>query len=287
MPSSPPDNEGKPMFKRSKVEEVRPRGRRRRGRALAVLAGGLAAVTLLTSCSAAAPVYIYGHGADGGWIDGNGQNLVQPDWMDQPALWRPFSIPQSGPLGTVRLNAFIAAPFIEGPTPVGQGVGNGRPFDSKSDAFASKVSIELDFNRGLGRVTVTESCATLGFTFCLTPHPFSSNIGVPGTNGFRVIANTTSSGGIDVYLLMSAENAFSQVPGADFLSCSIDVGFHVWTDQGTVRATTWAPFNAPVDPFPSLEGYWYDGLGRPAVTLFTRPESSRGPRSLCDQEYHS
>jgi len=260
-----------------------------------------------------APLFIYGNVYS--TPDQPTQFIAKPDWMSSTARFMSFNIPQSAPMGKVRINGYIPKEWLVDETldPGVLGVlcpacnlglfvqvagkGNNRREDFNSDAFASKYAIELDFTTGQGRILFNESCVNahlLGtdpgtgpnVTYCREAFRITSNIGENGTNGFRVSSVLGDGGGFQIFIILTGANSFSEYAPAP-LNCKIDVGFHLYTDQGNLRAEFWEPFGAATDEFPATEVYWYDGLGSPAKTLLFRDAHPDGPSKLCDHEYHS
>ena len=69
-----------------------------------------------------------------------------------------FNIPVRYCKGVVRINGFISQDWVQIPGKGTHAKGNDRPFDSNTSARQSRMSVELDFQRGLGRLFVNYTC---------------------------------------------------------------------------------------------------------------------------------
>ncbi len=272
---------------------------------------------LMSACNTTAPAFVFGQITPDTSASYPQSFVVANSGMHARGRLASFSIPTAAALGKVRINAYIPDPWLPEPTSwiisaaklvspfLGaaeiSGVGDNRGPDPTTDAFASRMSIQLDFASGSGQIYMNDSCVDLhlailgpgstpSYTPCRDAEPFSTTIGDPDTNGFRSTVVTGAGGRIDIYLLLSAKNAWSRIGPLSApapYNCAIDVGFHLWTDQGALKAETWEPFGAAVDKYPALEAYWYDGLGHQDVSLLQRPADPSGVQALCANEYHS
>ncbi len=81
----------------------------------------------------------------------------QPDPGGATAQFYSFSIPRRPAKCVVRINGFIQQDSVTAPNGA-VSVGDGRTFDSNSTARESRMSIELDFERGVGQLFVNYTC---------------------------------------------------------------------------------------------------------------------------------
>jgi len=246
------------------------------------------------------PQFIYGTFS----ADGANQKVQKPG-ASQASTWTqlPIRVEQpfgaaTGPtapvalnqenLGIVRINEFISAATISGP-PDSWGLGDNRPFNPRLDGFANRVSWEIDFIHGIVKFVASPSCIKILFgaaEICLEAHPVTTNFATPQEANKVMFRTIERPDGVHYYVYSSAENAFSNVPGAPH--CAIDVGFELLTVNGVLQARPWNPERGVyLDPYPSVEVYQYswdwDG-SNPIRTLFLQRESASGPGRLCDYE---
>jgi hypothetical protein len=97
-----------------------------------------------------------------------------PDHLAGESQLYQFSIPVKYCKGVVRINGFISQEQVTGPDGT-TFYGDHRDFDSRSWAQQSRASIELDFQRGLGRLFVNHTCrdAEGGLILCTAADPIA------------------------------------------------------------------------------------------------------------------
>lgn len=166
-----------------------------------------------------------------------------------------FSIPVKYCKGVVRINGFISQHDITvGFGRVDDYMGDDRQFDSRSWAEQSRLSVELDFQRGLGRIFVNYSCHTDGR--CESADPIGiGDIDITTSrnwSGFNEFS--TNFNGDTMELKFNSANPLTR--GISLAPCAITGKMTVdfSGDGDGVKLS-----NIVTRDFPSFEAYHYSG----------------------------
>ena len=210
--------------------------------------------------------------------NGAGMNHA-PDLIGATAQLYSFSIPIKYCKGVVRLNGFIQRAAVA-PPPFGiLSMGDNRGFDSRSTGRESRASVELDFQRGLGRLFVNYTChpKTVGDLdpACYSADPIGvGNVDVSGaenSSGFNEFSHKVNGDSLELAwnLVESTSRMFGIAPCGIVGKMTVDIS----GDDSGIDIRDFVTRD-----FPSFEVYQYRN-GQ--ATSLAEPRSEHDLTDLC------